>query len=207
MKVQSIAFYLAYLLIAGCVADRRAATDHDPWYTGFVEPTPWECEVHRPCILPVPLANVDAAISMLQTDVQVTMQQVQSLLGVDTLDPDSLLEQAAQDADAQGEKREKESVMPAFAAETAVKMKQWALEHRQTAAKARSLKGKLQPYLVRGLCLIEGTGRFTAYFHDSILWVSHGCLGRQAVPMRRRPVIIFLEDRPTKVYVDVHMVE
>ena len=135
------------------------------------------------------------------------MQQAQTLLGVKELNPDSLLERAAKDAEAQAEKREKESQMPAFTGDTADEMKKEAAEHRQSAARARGLNGKLKPYLVRGLYLYEGTGAFSVYFRDTTLWVAHGSLGKHAVPMKRRPLVVFLEHAPTKVYVSVWMAE
>jgi len=213
---------LACLVVIGCnskpktgiahfvaFADRGAATNRDPWYADSDEPTPSDCEVPQPLVLPVPHSNTDSAVSMLKSAsvVALNMQQAQTLLGVKELNPDSLLERAAKDADAQAEKREKESQIPFFAGDTAEKMKQWAREHRQTAAKTRSLKGKLKPYLVRGVYLNEGTGAFYVYFRDTTLWVAHCCLGKHAVPMKRRPLIVFLEHAPTKVYVSVGMAE
>jgi len=72
---------------------------------------------------------------------------------------------------------------------------------------AESPSGKLKPYLVRAVVLWEGTGGFTAYWKDSSLWIHHGCLGRYAAPMKRRPLVIFLEKKPTAVYNDVSMAE
>jgi hypothetical protein len=126
---------------------------------------------------------------------------------VASLDPDTLLEQAAQKEDAQADKRERESKEPFFAGDTAEKMRRWGKEHRQTAAQARSLKGKTKPYLVRGLVLNEGTGNFSALLKDSTLWIEHGCLGRHPVPMKRQPVVVFLEEEPKTVYVEVSMAE
>jgi hypothetical protein len=139
--------------------------------------------------------------------VALTMQQAQTLLDVKELNPDSLLERAAKDADAQAEIQEKESQMPAFAGDKADKGKTWAAKFRQSAAKARGLKGKLKPYLVRGLYLNEGTGAFSVCFRDTTLWVAHGSLGSHAVPMKRRPLVVFLEHAPTKVYVSVSITE
>lgn len=190
-------------------ADRGAATNRDPWYADSDEPTSSDCEVPQPLVLPVPESNTDSAVSMLKSEsvVALTMQQAQSLLGVKELNPDSLLERAAKDADVQAEKREKKSQMPAFEGDTADRMKELASEHRQTATKARGLKRKLRPYLVRGLYLNEGTGAFSVYFRDTTLWVVHGSLGKHAVPMKRRPLVVFLEHVPTKVYVSVRMAE
>ncbi len=207
----------AVFCVLGCLlsfateamAGRGAATNRDPWCADSDEPTPWDCVVPRPLVLPIPDSKTDSATSMLKSEsvVALTMQQVQTLLGVKEPNPDSLLERAAKDADAQAEKREKESQMPAFAGDTADRMKELASEHRQTAAKTRGLKGKLKPYLVRGLYLNEGTGAFSVYVRDTTLWVVHGSLGKHAVPMKRRPLVVFLEHVPTKVYVSVRMAE
>lgn len=75
------------------------------------------------------------------------------------------------------------------------------------SVKAESRSGKLKPYLVRAVVLWEGTGAFSAYWKDSSLWINHGCLGRRAAPMKRRPLVIFLEKKPTDVYNDVSMAE
>jgi hypothetical protein len=201
-------FCLACVSLAGCASDRRAATNRDPWCTGFVEPIPREHEVCRSCVLPIPRQNVSSAVSMLavRSAIPLSIEQAQHLLGVNALDGDALLEKGAQEADAKAETREIESQMPAFAGDTALRMKEWAAEHRQTAAKARSLKGKVRPYLVRGLVLNEG-GRFSVSLNGSTLWILYGCMGRSAVPMRQRPLIVFLEREPETVYVGVSMAE
>jgi hypothetical protein len=190
--------------------DHRLATNRDSWYAESADATPGEwSEVHRPLILPVAHDKIDSAVSMLETKsaIPLSLQQTQTLLDVKSLDPDALLEEAAKDADAEAEKREKESQEPFFAGETAARFKELAAQHRQTAAKARALKGKVKPYLVRALYLNEGTGQFSASFKDSTLSVFHGSLGHHAVPMKRRPLVIFLEKAPTRVYVSVSMAE
>jgi len=209
MKAENSIQSQACLLLAGCANYCPLATNQDPWYNESKEETPWDCAVHQQCVLPIPPVGIDASITMLQASsvVHITLQQARSLLNVVTLDPDTLLDQAAQEANAQAEKRVAESQMPVFTGETASKMRSAAIGHRQTATTACSLKGKLEPYLVRGLALNEHTGRFSAFFRNSTLWVRHDCLGRHAVSMKRRPVIVFLERAPAKVYVSVHMDE
>jgi hypothetical protein len=189
--------------------DRPAWTRRDSWYTDSDDATPGEwTEVHQPLILPVVHSKINSAVAMLETKsaIPLSLEQAQTLLDVKTLDPDALLEEAAKDADTNAEEREKESRDPFFANSVSW-MKEEAAKHRKTAANARSLKGKLKPYLVRALYLNEGTGRFYASVKDSTLSVSHGSLGHFAVPMKRRPVVIFLEKAPTKVYVSVSMAE
>jgi hypothetical protein len=190
--------------------NRPAWTKRDSWYTDSDDATPGEwTEVHPPLILPVVHSKINSAVAMLETKsvIPLSLEQAQTLLDEKSLDADALLEQAAKEADAEAERREKESKEPSFAKETAARFKELAAQHRQTAANARSLKGKLKPYLVRALYLNEGTGHFYASVKDSTLSVYHGSLGHQAVPMKRRPLVIFLEKEPTKVLVSVSMAE
>jgi hypothetical protein len=63
------------------------------------------------------------------------------------------------------------------------------------------------PYLIRGVVLNEGTGRFSIYFDATSVLVSHDSLGGQAVPMRRRAVVAVLPDAPTEVFVTCGMAE
>jgi hypothetical protein len=191
------------------LAQEPAATNRNSWLTTSVQPPPRDHEIHRERILPVPSGHAKDAVAMLQakSSVPLSLPEAAKLLEVASIDPDALLEQAAQKEDAEADKRERVSKDPFFAGDTAEKMKQWAKEHRQTAAQARSLKGKTKPYLVRGLVLSEGTGSFSACLKDPTLWVYHGCLGRHAVPMKRQPVVVFLEQEPKTVYVDVSMAE
>jgi len=75
----------------------------------------------------------------------------------------------------------------------------------QVAQHALSLLGKLKPYLVRGVVLNEGSGaRFVAYLDGTELWIEHPL--RQTdlshrLPMKRRPIVVFLERAPTQVRV------
>ena len=57
------------------------------------------------------------------------------------------------------------------------------------------------PFLVRAVYLNEGTGKFMVYERDKKLWVTHGSLGRSAVPMKRQALVVFLKVRPTQVFV------
>lgn len=62
-------------------------------------------------------------------------------------------------------------------------------------------------YLVRGLCLNRGTGRFTATFDGRDLYIHHGSMGHHAVPMQRQPLLVALPKTPEHVYVTVSMAE
>lgn len=63
-------------------------------------------------------------------------------------------------------------------------------------------------YLVRAVSLNERTGRFTVHrLPGNALTVLHGSLGRSPVPMRRHPLVLELDEPPSKVYVDCGMAE
>ena len=62
-------------------------------------------------------------------------------------------------------------------------------------------------YLVRGVCLNRGTGKFTVVEVGSELLVEHGSLGHSAVPMKRQPLIVRLQRKPETVYVSCSMDE
>jgi len=62
-------------------------------------------------------------------------------------------------------------------------------------------------YLVRGVVLNRGTGRFTVSFDGGNLYVIHGSLGRHAVPMQRQPVVVALPAEPKNVFVLCNMAE
>lgn len=65
-----------------------------------------------------------------------------------------------------------------------------------------------KPFLVRGLYLNWGTGRFEVrVLRDHDVYVFHGCLGKHAVPMKRRALVLRLEHVPRHVYVDCGMAE
>lgn len=66
---------------------------------------------------------------------------------------------------------------------------------------------KKMPFLVRAIYLNEGTGNFTVHQQGKRLWVIHGSLGHQAVPMKRQALVVFLKARPTQVFVDCSMAE
>jgi hypothetical protein len=61
--------------------------------------------------------------------------------------------------------------------------------------------------LLRALSLNEGTGRFELAWRAGAVRVHHGCLGRYAVPQKRRALVARLPALPTEVYVDHSMVE
>ncbi|MDP4221133.1 MAG: hypothetical protein Q8916_09200 [Bacteroidota bacterium] len=68
-------------------------------------------------------------------------------------------------------------------------------------------KTSLNPYLVRALYLNKGTGAYFLSTSVDTLFVSHGSLGKHAVPMTRDCLIVELPKEPHVLYVDVMMAE
>jgi hypothetical protein len=62
-------------------------------------------------------------------------------------------------------------------------------------------------YLVRGVFLNEGTGEFVIYSNGKQLWVYHGSLGRSPVAMKRKALIVALDQMPDEVFVTCMMDE
>lgn len=204
-----IAGILFFLFLSACSNDHRAFTSKDSWFTACAESWDQSKEIPRHLIKVVPQKNLSEAIKSLESVsvLPLSLAEARLLVAEETLDPDLLLEEDAKQSDAEAIRREKESKEPAFAGATAQKMKTWAQENRQKAAETRSQKGKLKPYLVRALVLNEGTGSFSVYQNISSICVFHGSLGKSAVPMQRRPIVVFLPRQPIKVYVTVSMAE
>lgn len=65
----------------------------------------------------------------------------------------------------------------------------------------------LKPYLVRALYLNYGTGGFSLYRSGTNLLAVHGSLGKSAVPMKRRALVLLLPVPPQKLYIEVFMAE
>jgi hypothetical protein len=65
-----------------------------------------------------------------------------------------------------------------------------------------------ETYLVRGVYLNRGTGRFAVSVSPSgDIWVCHGCLGHHSVPMKRQAVVLQLYKPPRQVFVSCAMAE
>lgn len=61
--------------------------------------------------------------------------------------------------------------------------------------------------LLRALSLNERNGRFSVSWHEGMVRVHHGCLGRHALPMSRRALVARLPGMPREVYVDLSMAQ
>jgi hypothetical protein len=65
-----------------------------------------------------------------------------------------------------------------------------------------SNKPKLVSYfLVRSVVLYESTGKYAVYLGKNELWVTHNCLGKTPPPMKRRSLVVPLEEQPHTIYV------
>jgi hypothetical protein len=62
-----------------------------------------------------------------------------------------------------------------------------------------------KPYLTRGLYL--GRGSFSVHVFEDQLAVTHGSLGRRALPMKRQALVLQLERAPAEVFVTCSMAE
>ena len=140
------------------------------------------------------------------------------LPGGANLNPDAMLRTAAEAAsrDAEEWEHEAEESEKRAAAQHSEGNRRLDKEHaadyqngaqvdRQVAQHALSLLGKLKPYLVRGVVLNEGSrARFVVYLVGTELWIEHPLLPTDLshrLPMKRHPVVIFLERAPAQVHV------
>lgn len=62
-------------------------------------------------------------------------------------------------------------------------------------------------YIVRGVFLNEETGGFSIFIEGKRLWVYHGSLGHFPVPMKRKALIVSLDQMPDEVFVTCMMDE
>ena len=191
-----------------CLFGKAAAAEgwpwppSDLWYTGC-EPVPTaEDQIYRSRIFPVPDATLQQAVHRLEhvPVVLLDMAQAAGLFPDQTLDPEGMLRTEAEEAEKKAKEREH---LAGVFRDDAPRFTGEAQAWRARAEGARGLAGKLQPYLVRGLVLREGTGGFSVYSRGDLLWVAHSSLGRGPVPIRRRPVVVFLGRRPERVLVCV----
>jgi hypothetical protein len=212
MKERIAALTLLSLFVAGCSPGHMLWTKRDSWYTGFPSQPPWcddeQHRIHTQRIVPVADARIREASALLAdaSIVEIDLSSARQLTGMPGLNPDELLRAAIADATARADKREKEAQEPFFATHAELFLEE-VREQRAAASQAEDLLCKVKPFLVRAVVLWEGTGSFSAYWKESSLWIHHGCLGRSSAPMRRHPLVVFLEKKPTAVFNDVSMDE
>jgi hypothetical protein len=63
------------------------------------------------------------------------------------------------------------------------------------------------PYLVRAVAKNENSGAFEARVCGQTLWISHGSLGHVVPPSTRTPLVVFLGDPPTSLFVSWSMAQ
>ena len=107
-------------------------------------------------------------------------------------DTKAMIAAQAKEANDYALQREQEAKNPFFA-DSKDWMIQTAKEHRKFAAYTVKLPLALQPWLVMAEGYFEGTGGFDAHLAGSVLKVHHGSLGSSQPPLRKLPVVIFLE--------------
>lgn len=191
------------------------AAAQDSWHTGCDNSAfQWHSlddealhTIHRQRVIPLPDSSLQMGISLLKTQsvVQLSDSQVKQLLPM-RVDIDARLDEAAKEAIQKAEKREAEAAAPFFK-DHAEMFRKEAEAARQIAGHAERLHGRVAPYLIRGIVLNEGTGAFSLYLVDGNLCVYHGSLGHESVPMKRRPIVAYLDRRPKQIYVAASMAE
>jgi hypothetical protein len=186
-------------------------TKIDSWYTGFYS-YPWTEDdsawIFSELILPVADDKLAKAVALLReaSVVKIDTEQARSILEQRSLDPNALVRSVMVEETKTADKIEKESSLT-LSAESVEKMKQWAAEHRHTAARAAGLEGHLKAYLVRAVVLDQPIGVFSAYMKGDRLWIDHFYLSRKPVPMKKWPVVIFLDQQPAEVYTNISVAE
>ncbi len=183
----------------------------DTWHTGFAN-RPWEKDkfgfVFRKLIIPVVDSNVKKAENLLLTKqiTELTIDQAKNLLSLDSLSPDLLIDEIILNEIKQAKEYEVISKKP-FYANSSERFEKLSLYHEKLANTAKMMKGNLKPFLVRAIAFPVQTGNFSAYIKKNKLWIWFGCLGRKPYPMKRNPVIVFLEYLPEEVFIDVTIAE
>ncbi len=80
-------------------------------------------------------------------------------------------------------------------------------EHEASALTLTPQKAEagMKFYLVRAVCLNAANGKFMVDRIGPSLRVFHGCLGLEAVPMKRAALMVELASPPSEVFVDCSM--
>jgi hypothetical protein len=180
---------------------------YDSWLNKTIAP-PWLDEkavlVPTQLVIPVAQSELKKAINMLKNKQieKLNLQTAAKLLELDAISPDQILIKVFSEASEKAKQKMEEAKDPFFVGDTAKRMQKQADDFNRNAAKAKALHRKLKAYLVRALVLNEATGEFTVYYKGYELWIYHHSLGKDVAPMKRRPLIVFLESQPTKIYID-----
>mgnify|MGYP006967014877 CR=1 FL=1 len=208
-RLNVLILILLQSLIFSCIHS-QISTQEDSWYTGTParnNDTVIE-EIERERIIPVASSQLKNAIALLEVDsfIQIDMAMAETLTSQTNLDPDKILKEYSSNASARAKALEQQANNPKNSSSREQILAN-AEQYAKKAVHAHGLIGKLKPYLVRAVILNEGTGGYFAYWLDSALVIGHGSLGRYPVPMKRHPVIIFLEKEPTALFTEVSMAQ
>jgi hypothetical protein len=182
------------------------------WHTGFeAEPSASDTEsfrIPRELIFQLPEASVQSAIAMLSQEPVVAMQSpdVERMLGRSMPDTDALLSQIASNAVRMAEER-MSLVRNPFYSPVRGSLAAEVETLKRTAKFVNERKGRLRPFLVRAVELGKGRGGFEAWQRNDYLWIQHSCLTRRRLRIERCPIVIFLEAKPSFVFVRVSAAE
>jgi hypothetical protein len=154
------------------------------------------------------LSNKEA-VNMLENNPikELDMIKTARLLNLDSVDPNEFVVNAYTEFEKMAKIKEDAAKNPFLSADAAKILLDQATQYRIASASTKDQLGKLRPYLVRGLALNEETGYFSVYLVGSELWVYHSSSGKEQPPALRRPLIVFLKSKPSKVHVGINMMK
>jgi hypothetical protein len=184
-------------------------TYKDSWFTGNKGKIKHEnasVAIFKELIFPIPDSKLDFSINKLSDHslLELDIEQVKFFIEKNEIDIDLVLDSIIEKADLEVQMWLNHS-LPSEAIEFTDTIIRLAEKHRNRAQRARKLKGKLKPYLVRAVALNELTGGFGALINEDELLIIHSSLAYNPVPMEKRPIIIFLSHEPKKVYTSVSL--
>jgi len=208
--IKNITWLACLLLYVGFSASTFA--NYDTWLNK-TSISPWLDEsvyqLPTQLVIPVAKSELQKAIEMLKNNqiIKIDYHTAAQLVGINAINPDYLLFKAYSEAEQKAKNKNEEAKDPFFAGNAAKRMQKEANDYYRYAAYTKTLHGKLKAYLVRALVLNEATGGFSVYSKGSELWIYHHSLGKEFGPIKRYPIILFLEKQPTNIYIDTGMAQ
>lgn len=200
---------LFVIILQGCTISGSKATRHDDWLSESVELMLGGSDVPTELLYAVSPKNRSAAISMLEhkSVISLSAEAASRILDGGTINADTILERAAQSEERSALQREKEAAYWKSKSDhkTESFLMSLANEHKARVEEIRGLKGKMSPYLVRGVKIVGSeTGGFVARYSGEKLWISFVALGTHA-EVEKQPLVIYLSHEPREVYVSVSL--
>ena len=199
---------LAIILAAGCTPNQSGGTAIDAWESrNSASPEAKDCdEVPTALIRPLPDAARNQGIAMLAhiSAVRLTDRDAARLIEV-PLDRKASLASTLVAMDLANLNARKQRAL-------VERRDGWSEEDED---QYNSLFGKyklgryhnFQPYLVRAVAKNKGTGGFYASICKGDLYVDHNSLGHSVPPSIHVPLVVFLSQPPSKVFVGWTMAE